>query len=79
MEHIIDFCKGANKFFYYLFHPVEVLNMAWGGIVSLSLPICTLVFLIALLLFMAGWSKGRKVATGSLFVFIIIQMLNAAL
>lgn len=79
MEHIINFCKGANTFFYYLFHPVELLSMAWGGVVNLSLPICTLIFLIALLLFMAGWSKGRKIATGSLFVFIIIHMLNAAL
>lgn len=79
MEHIIEFCKGANTVFYYIFHPIKFLGMAWGGIVSLSLPICTLVFLIALLLFMAGWSKGRKIATGSLFLFIIIHMLNAAL
>lgn len=74
-----DFFKGMSKIMYYSFHPKELVKMIWSGLVTNSFEICLLLCLIAIMTWLIGWEKGKKIATGSILAYGVIQALNAGL
>lgn len=74
-----DFFKNMAKVFYYIFHPKQLAWLLWSGLAANSLEICLFICICALGAWLIGWEKGKKIATGSLLAFGVIQALNAAL
>ncbi len=74
-----DFFVGIGKVFYYLTHPAQLGMFIWGGLVKYSLPICLMICILALLLYLIGYDKARKFIAGSFFGYFVIQMINAAI
>lgn len=74
-----DFFRGMAKVTYYLFHPQQLAWMMWSGLVAHSFEICLLLCLLSTMAWLIGWNKGKKIATGSILAYGVIQALNAAL
>jgi NADH:ubiquinone oxidoreductase subunit H len=78
MDAIAKFAETMNQVFYYIGHPKEAGLAAWGFIDVNSYYICMIVCLLAVLLYLCGWEKGKKYAQGSTLIFILIKMLGTA-
>lgn len=62
-----------------MFSKIESWLMAKGDLIVLSIDkfsfkVCLLVGLVALVLSVFGYSKGKKIATISLAVYVILQI-----
>jgi hypothetical protein len=74
-----DFFVGIGKVFYYISHPAQLGMLIWGGLVKYSLPICLMICILALLLYLMGHDKAKKFIAGSFFGYFVIQMISSAL
>lgn len=74
-----EFFKGMSKIMHYLFNPKELAWMMWSGLTANSLEICLLLCLLSTMAWLIGWNKGKKIATGSLLAYGVIQAINAGL
>lgn len=74
-----DFFAGMSKIMYYIFHPKQLAWMMWSGLVAHSLEVCLLICLLSILAWLIGWNKGKKIATGSILLYGVVQAINAAL
>lgn len=57
-----------------MFSKIESWLMAKGEIDKFSFKVCLLVGLVALVLSVFGYSKGKKIATISPSVYVILQI-----
>lgn len=85
-EAIKDFCESTKDFFvtagkilWYLTHPKKLGMLLWSGCVKYSLPICLIMCLLALILYLCGWKKIKPLIGGSFLGYLVIQMVNSAL
>lgn len=62
----------------YILHPSKILIALWSCIVSISYPLCLLVCLGALLLYIFGFKKFAKWIPISLGLYVIIQAIGSA-
>jgi hypothetical protein len=74
-----DFFRGMSKIMYYLLNPKQLAWMMWSGLVAHSFEICLLLCLISMMAWLIGWNKGKKIATGSILFYGVVQAINAAL
>ena len=74
-----EFFKGMSKIMYYSFHPKELLEMMWSALVTNSFEIFLLLCLVSTMTWLIGWEKGKKIATGSILAYGVIQAINAGL
>lgn len=83
VDAIKQFCDTTGEFFqtmgkvmHYLLNPKELAWMMWSGLVANSLEICLLLCLLSTMAWLIGWNKGKKIATGSILVYGVIQAIN---
>lgn len=78
LQKIGNSLDNINKVLFYISHPVSLAELLWKSLVTYSYPICMMVCLIGIILYLIGIKKGGKYAVGSLMAYIVIQMLNIA-
>lgn len=74
-----DFFVTSGKILWYLTHPKNLAMFIWGGCVEYCLPVCAMICFLSLLLYLCGWDKAKRFASGSFLGYLAIQMINAAL
>lgn len=74
-----DFFKGMSQIMYYSVHPKELLEMIWSALVTNSFEVFLLLCLVSTMTWLIGWEKGKKIATGSILTYGVIQAINAGL
>lgn len=77
MGSISTFADHMNNFFFYITHPLDLLLLIWQGISYASFYICIAACFIGIILHMAEVDKGKKIAIGSIFIYLVICMINA--
>lgn len=60
----------------YIIHPVKIAIGLWNGIYVISLPVCTTITIVCILLYIMGYKKYGKGATLSTIVLIGIQAIG---
>lgn len=73
------FFIGIEKVFYYLTHLDQLCILIWNDLVKYSLPVCLMICILSLLLYLIGYNKARKLISGSFFGYVVIQMINSAI
>ncbi|WP_297633527.1 hypothetical protein [uncultured Clostridium sp.] len=58
---------------------LELLNWIVAGAIDMSYWICLIVAIIALILYVAGIKKSGKWVSGSIVIYIIMQLLKVAI
>lgn len=74
-----DFFNAVSKIVHYITHPAELGMSIWGGLVKYSLPVCLIMCILALLLYLMGYDKAKKFISGSFFGYIVIQMIHSTI
>lgn len=61
----------------YLLNPTKIAIAAWHGLVTISIPLCMGITILAILMFAVGYKGWGKVAVVSTSTCIIIQAISA--
>lgn len=78
-ENTKVFFDTFAKVVYYLTNPKLLAWMIWNGLVKYSFWICIFICLFGIIAYLAGWTKGKQWAKGSMMFYIIVQMFNIGL
>lgn len=90
MEMLENFTNGAKvivdgvgdslttiaKFCDYLLNPAKILIATWNGLVTISIPLCMGITLLAIVMFAVGYKGWGKVAVVSTSTCILIQAIS---
>lgn len=67
---------SIGKFCDYVIHPIKIVVAAWNGIYVISLPICTTITLVCIMLYIMGYKQYGKGATLSTVALIAVKAIG---
>lgn len=79
---VLENTEGAivsiGNFCDYIIHPVKIVVATWNGLYVISLPVCTTVTLVCIMLYIMGYKQYGKGATLSTVALIAIKAIGKA-
>lgn len=79
LKQIGDLCESIGKGIYFITHPMEMASAAWTVIDSSSFFVLMVVCMGGVIVFILGYEKGKKIAIGSVGLYLVIRMISAGM
>lgn len=78
LEDIRKDLKTITDFFYYLFHPAQILMLIWHWTLSISYWVCLFIALFALICYVFNIKKFAKLVPFSVGFYALLQAIGSA-
>lgn len=76
LENTEEALITIGKFCDYVIHPVKIFVSLWNGLYVISLPVCTTITLVCIMLYIMGYKQCGKGVTLSSVTLIAIKAIG---